>query len=75
MLIDTENPCCEHCGAEIEVMSRTVVDAHNGGIVVLTTGLCSCQNQWYQWYEHYGYHGHMCLEKTRGFYTRPIDKS
>lgn len=75
MLIDTENPCCEHCGAKIEAMSRTVVDAHNGGIVVLTTGLCSCQNQWYQWYEHYGYHGHMCLEKTRGFYTTPIDKS
>ena len=74
MLIDTEHPSCEHCGAEIEVMSRTVVHAHKDGIVVLATGLCSCRTQWYQWYEHYGYHGHMCLEKTRGYYTMPIDK-
>jgi hypothetical protein len=42
--------------------------------VVLVTGLCSCHAQWYQWYEHYGYHGHLCLEKTRGYYTEPIDK-
>ena len=50
-----------------------VVDTTDDGIVVLATGLCSCRTQWYQWYEHYGYHGHLCLEKTRGYYTKPLD--
>lgn len=73
MMIDTEHPSCKHCGAEIEVLSRTVVDATNDGIVVLVTGLCSCYHH-YQWYEHYGYKGHMCLEETRGYHARPLDK-
>lgn len=74
MMIDTEHPSCNHCGAEIKVMSRTVIDATDNDIVVLATGLCSCRNQWYEWYEHYGYKGHMCLQETIGYFTKPIDK-
>ena len=69
MMINTDRPSCEHCGVEIEVMSQTVVDDTDDGIVVLATGLCSCRHQWYQWYEHYGFKGHLCLEKTKGYYT------
>lgn len=73
MLIDTEYPSCKHCGVEIKTTSQTVVDATDDGIVVLAVGFCSCRNQWYEWYEHYGYKGHMCLEETRGYYTKPLD--
>ena len=73
MMIDTEHPSCKHCGVEIEVMSRTVIDATDDGIVVLVTGLCSCRNQWYQWYEHYSYKGHLRLEETKGYYTKSLD--
>lgn len=73
MMINTDRPYCKNCGVEIEVMSRTVVDATDDGIVVLVTGLCTCRDQWYQWYEHYSYKGYLCLEETRGYYTIPID--
>lgn len=70
MMIDTERASCPKCGVDIEVTSQTVVDSTKDGIVVLTMGYCSCDNQWYQWYDHYCYQGHMGLEAVRGYHAR-----
>ena len=70
MIIFTERASCPRCGDDIEVTSQTVVDSTENGIVVLTMGYCSCDNQWYQWYDHYVYQGHMGLEAVRGYHAR-----
>ena len=70
MIIFTERASCPRCGVDIEVTSQTVVDSTENGIVVLTMGYCSCDNQWYQWYDHYVYQGHMGLEAFRGYHAR-----
>ena len=70
MIIFTERASCPRCGVDIEVTSQTIVDSTENGIVVLTMGYCSCDNQWYQWYDHYVYQGHMGLEAVRGYHAR-----